>query len=117
MTDETTLPAPIDNGLPAWELDLAVALGYTREPDGDQVPTVWNLPEHPFAFLEDTAEVIVWEIDGPLDEHGLRQPHPDQTGNAIALTARRATIPAGFHLQTITTTDGAQHRIAIRDAA
>lgn len=116
MSDQE-LPAPIENDVPAWELDLVVALGYTLVPDGDQVPTCYNLPKHPFAFLEDTDEVIVWEVDGPLDERGMRHAKLNLQGDGVALTARRYPMPAGFHLQTITMPDGQQHRLAIRDAA
>lgn len=120
MADEQ-LPRPDDDTEPGWEIDLARALGYTvgervgeRMPDGT-APTAWNLRRHPFAFLEQTREVIAWEVEGEPDETGIRRSQVDpMRPNEILLRPVRYPLPPGFDFATIRNVDGSEHHVVLR---
>lgn len=119
MADEE-LPRPDSNTPPGWETELARALGYTfgehlgeRIPDGT-APTAWNLIVHPFAFLEQTHEIIAWEIEGEPGPDGIRRAQIDPTRpDELLLRPVRYPIPDGFEILTLTDPDGSQHVIAL----
>lgn len=121
INNAAMIPAPTQRPFQEqWKFDLAKALGYTSANDVDinkATPTMYHLPvDDPFTFLEDTNEVIVWEVDGPEDERGMRHSRLLYPGaNTIALKPVRYPLPDGYRLITVTTDDNQQHRIAIHD--
>jgi hypothetical protein len=101
-----------------WILNLAEALGYTTEPDGDRPPSIYVLPvDEPFAFIEHTdrpTEVVAYEADGDENDRGMRGVRT--VGNQFVWNAVRRPLPDEFELVTLTTDDGNTHRIALRKA-
>jgi hypothetical protein len=113
-----TLPRPIQDGTyKSWQFEILRALGYREySPSGRVKKHFGNLPMDCIAFAENSDGVIVWEVDGYEDEHGIRKARIEPDLSTIALRPIRYPMPAGFELVDVTTPDGAVHRIALRKA-